>query len=369
VTSPCVRLPVAVAAVALAAGCGSDSGETPASRLDPKGAPLQFTSPAAIATPSTAAIEVGGVPGEIVVADSGVWATISRNEKDSEVVRIDPATNRVAATVPVEGNPFEIAAAGDSVWVTGNFADGGDLLHRIDPETNEVVATLSFPGSYAQPLAAGEGSVWLLLTDRGERSVSLARIDPESNAVAATVPIVLGREVSYVDGLIAAHGAVWVLALGTGGGGYEGPGDILRFDPDSSRVEATIRAEALSMGSGQGGLWVSGCVDCDEHRDSYFAQQIDTRANAPTGPRMAVDNVGFGPLFVGEDSVWFSGYGHDEDTIAFRMDPGTHAIEEFLPVGDFYHSGMAFDEEHQAIWIARAAPASVVRVDIGAGVE
>jgi YVTN family beta-propeller protein len=364
-----VRLPVALAAVALAAGCGSDGGETSTSRPGPKRAPLQFASPGSITTPSTLDIRVGGVPGEVVVADDGVWATINRNEKHSEVVRIDAATNRVAATVPVDGNPFELAAGEGSVWVTGNFADGGDLLHRIDPETNEVVATLSFPGSYAQPLAAGEGSVWLLLTDRRERSVSLARIDPESNAVAAKVPIALGREVSYVDGLIAAHGAVWILALGTGAGGYEGPGDILKFDPDSSRVEATIPAEALSMGAGPGGLWVSGCVDCDERRDSYFAQEIDTDTNAPTGPRIAVDGFGFGPLFVADDSVWFSGYGRQEDTIAFRVDPDKQGIAQFLSVGDFYHSGTAFDEQHQTIWIARAAPASVVRVDLDAGVE
>jgi YVTN family beta-propeller protein len=304
-----------------------------------------------------------------VAADEGVWATVNRNEKDSEVVRIDPATNRVTATVPVQGNPFEIAAAEGAVWVTGNFADGGDLLHRIDPETNRVVATLSFPGSYAQPLAGGEGSVWLLLTDRRERSVSLARIDPGTNEVAATVAIRLGREVSYIDGLVAAHGAVWILALGTAPSGYEGPGDVIRFDPQSKLVEATIPAEALTMGTGPGGLWISGCVDCDKHRDSYFAQEIDTRANAPTGPRIAVENVSLGPLFVGEDSVWFSGYARRSQTVAFRLDRETQAIEEFLRVGHFLHSGMAFDAENAAIWIARAAPAAVVRVKLDARTE
>ena len=79
--------------------------------------------------------------------------------------------------------------------------------------------------------------------------------------------------------------------------------------------------------------------------------------------------MGSGRYFVGEDSVWFAGYGPEEDTIAFRVDPAKPAVEEFLSVGDFYHSGTAFDEHNQAIWIARAAPASVVRVYLGAGVE
>jgi hypothetical protein len=38
---------------------------------------------------------------------------------------------------------------------------------------------------------------------------------------------------------------------------------VLRLDPESNRVEATIPAEALSMGVGPGGPWITGCVDCD----------------------------------------------------------------------------------------------------------
>jgi hypothetical protein len=44
-------------------------------------------------------------------------------------------------------------------------------------------------------------------------------------------------------------------------------------------------------------------------------------------------------------------------------------IEQFLRVGRFLHSGMAFSTDERAVWIARAAPASGVRVDLGAGVE
>jgi hypothetical protein len=112
------------------------------------------------------------------------------------------------------------------------------------------------------------------------------------------------------------------------------------------------------MRTGPGGLWISGCVDCDEHRDSYFAQEVDTDANAQSGPRIAVENVSLGPLFVGEDSVWFAGYARHSQTVALRLDPENQAIEEFLRVGDFLHSGMAFDAENAAIWITRAAPAA-----------
>jgi hypothetical protein len=64
-----------------------------------------------------------------------------------------------------------------------------------------------------------------------------------------------------------------------------------------------VHAGALNMGAGRGGVWITGCVDCDQHRDTFFAQEIDTEANAPAGPRFAVDGVGFGPLLVGAEFV------------------------------------------------------------------
>jgi streptogramin lyase len=274
-------------------------------------------------------------------------------------VRIDPATNRVTASVPIAGSPFELAAGEGSVWVTGNSAEGGDVLHRIDSHTNRVVATVAFPRDSTGAIAVGEGAVWLV------RSGSLLRIDPERNEVAHAIPLETAARRHYFDKLAVGHGVVWVLALE----GLDHPGDVIRIDPDTNDVVGRIPAEALSMGVGPGGVWMTGCVDCDEHRDTFFAQQIDTVANAPGGPRLAVEQVGFGPLFVGEDSAWFGGYGRESDVVAFRLDPRTNTIDEFLRIGDFVFSGMAFDPENAAIWIARAAPASVVRVQLDSGVD
>jgi hypothetical protein len=72
---------------------------------------------------------------------------------------------------------------------------------------------------------------------------------------------------------------------------------------------------------------------------------------------------------VGEDSAWVAGYTSHGSTIAFSLDAETHAIEQFLRIGDFPFPGIAFDPENQAVWIARAAPASVVRVDLAGGTQ
>lgn len=320
-----------------------------------------LVEPAPTPPPSAVTIDVGGHPGGIVSAGDGVWVTVIRRRGDYRVVRIDGATNKVVASTPVDGNPFEIAAGEGAVWVTGNFDEGGDVLYRIDTQTNRVAATIRFPGRYAGPVATGEGAVWLLLTDRGRTSNSLARIDPMTNTVERIVPLdgALGR---YVDELAVGQGAVWLLALRLGKSA-EQPGDVIRFDPQASEVAATIKAEALNLGVGPGGVWVTGCVDCDQHRDTFFAQEIDPAANAPVGPRIAVDRVAFSPLLVATDSVWFSGYGAEEETVAFRLDPETHAIDPFLRLGGFLHSGAALESEAQTLWVA-AAPRSVVRSDI-----
>lgn len=349
----------AVLAAAAIVGCGSDGGGKSTARPAREAARIEFVSPASVRSPPAVAIELDGHPGGIVAAEEGVWVAINRGSHDSGVARIDPATNRIVARVPVTEMPFEIAAGEGSVWVTGNSAEGGDVLHRIDPRTNRVVATTAFPRDSTGAIAAGEGAVWLV------RSDSLVGIDPDSAEVTRTIPLEPGPARHTFDELAASRGAVWVLALE----GLDRPGDVIRVDPETNRIVATIRAEALNMGAGPGGLWITGCVDCDEYRDTFFAQRIDTDANTPVGPRLAIEHASFGPLFVGEDLAWFGGYGRESNTVAFGLDPDTHEIEQFLPVGDFIFSGMVFDAHAEAIWIARAAPASVIRVEVDAGTD
>jgi YVTN family beta-propeller protein len=318
-----------------------------------------YVAPASVTFPETVTIELAGHPGNIVAADEGVWAAVGAGT----VVRIDPATNRVAATVPIHGYPDELAVGDGSVWVTSGVDAGADVLTRIDPGTNRVVATISLPGSYAGPVAAGGGAVWLVLIDRDSRAGSLVRIDRETNEVGARIPLDAGRARFGFDELAVGHRAVWLLALT----GLDGPGKLLRFDPRTNRLVARVSADALNTVVGPGGLWITGCVDCDEHRDTFFAQEIDTDTNAPVGPRIVVPRVASGPIFVGDDSVWFAGYGRDGHTVAFSLDPDSHAVDEFLEVGNFVQTGAAFDAANAAIWIARAAPAAVIRVDLEGG--
>jgi YVTN family beta-propeller protein len=350
------RLPAALAGLALTvgAGCGGEARETAARPPVPDDAPLEFRSPQSIGDPAKLAIPLDGQPAGIATGEEGVWVAVYDGRAGDRVVRIDPATNQVAASVPVRGDPYEVAVGEGSVWVTCNSAESGDVLHRIDPGTNRVVATWAFPRNSTTAIAAGEGAAWVA------RSGSLVRIDAETNEVVRTIPLAGGAARLNLDELAVGHGAVWIVALG----GLDGPGDLIRVDPETNRVASTARAGVLNMGTGPGGVWISGCVDCDQHRDTFYAQRAETGTGTPTGPRIAVERVGFSPLYVGEGAAWFGGYSGDGDTVAFVMDLESHSIEELLRIGTFAFAGMAYDPRSQSIWVARAAPASVVRLAV-----
>jgi YVTN family beta-propeller protein len=343
---------ILAALVAATAGCGGGAREAAPRDPLPEDGPLQFRSPKSISSPGKVAIPIDGQPGEIAAGDEGIWVAVYNGRAGDRVVRIDSATNQVTASVSVEGDPYEVAVGEGSVWAKGNSAANGDVLHRIDPQTNRVVATWAFPRDTTTAIAAGEGAAWVA------RSGSLVRIDARTNEIAGTTPLGSDAARHNLDELAVSHGAVWVLALE----GLDGPGDLIRVDPETSRVVSTAHTEVLNMGTGPGGVWATGCVDCDEHRDTYFAQRIEAETVTPIGPRIAVERVGFSPLYVGEASAWFGGYSRDGETVAFRMDLASHSIEQLLRIGTVAFAGMAFDAESQSLWVARAAPASVVRV-------
>jgi hypothetical protein len=159
----------------------------------------------------TAAIDVGGTPYDATFAYGAAWATAYGAD---DLVRIDPASNRVAARVPLDKATGVVGAFG-SVWATG--ADG---VIRVDPRTNAVVARIALP--MAGWTAAGEGAVWVT-TPRG-----LSRIDPSTNAVTATVAIPGNLGDPAVVG-----GKVWVPRVRAG--------RIAIVDPASNAVTGTVK--------------------------------------------------------------------------------------------------------------------------------
>src|SRR4051812_42413274 len=79
----------------------------------------------------TIAIRVGREPRAVAVDENSVWVA---NRADGSVLRIDPGTNKVLASIPAGREPYGIAVGAGSVWVA-NRGDG--TVVRIDPGTNK----------------------------------------------------------------------------------------------------------------------------------------------------------------------------------------------------------------------------------------
>jgi hypothetical protein len=141
----------------------------------------------------------------VVAAFDSIWGAGTDG-----VLRIDPVTNKLIATIPVTGGAGWTAASADAVWVTTTTG-----VARIDPQTNTVVATVALPGAPAlgDPDVLN-GMVWVPQI----RKNSIAVVDAASNTVAQTIKAGVGPFVVTQIG-----GEAWVPS-------WKGR-DIWRFKP------------------------------------------------------------------------------------------------------------------------------------------
>jgi virginiamycin B lyase len=198
-----------------------------------------------------ATIPVQGGPSGVAVGGGAVWVATWGAER-SRVVRIDPAGNRVVATVPIpgQGSALSLAAAGGSVWVSGSRG-----LGRIDPAGNRVTPVDVCCGE----LAAGAGGLWV--ANGMDRTV--LRVDPATGRVLARIPVPPAAAPEGPFGIAAAGGAVWV----TSETSKPKPGDaslLWRVDAAANRFAGTLRVGTVdrnhispTVAAGQDAVWVT----------------------------------------------------------------------------------------------------------------
>ncbi len=96
---------------------------------------------------------------------------------------------KAEATYGVPGAPDWIAV-GDEVWISNKPKDA---VIRIDPKTNAVVATIAAGKRPCSGLAIGFGSLWVPLCGDQTTAQGLARVDLKTGTVAATISISIGN--------------------------------------------------------------------------------------------------------------------------------------------------------------------------------
>ena len=192
-----------------------------------------------------AEVPMSGPCGAMAVTSGSLWVA---DCKDRTLNRIDTGTARTIAALPTGiANPageLNVVAGAESIWVPSE--DAGTIA-RIDPATNRVTASIRVdPGTYY--LAFGFGSLWAV----SSKAQSLQRIDPRTNSVVKRTT--LGRQPGF---LVAGEGAVWVQE--------QGDGTVARIDPRTGEVSGRAKVgETLLYGdidAGGGKVWLRTTAD------------------------------------------------------------------------------------------------------------
>jgi virginiamycin B lyase len=223
----------------LAFGAGSiwvanDNGTV--NRVDPRFAHV-------VADTIRVAGEDAGLRGAAVGAGA-VWVPIAN---PGALARIDVATSRVTATIPLGRplrDPVGVTVTEDAVWVTCcAFEAAGrprGKLIRVDPASGKVAARITLP---EDPLAvaAARGEVWVATEEGGA-----IQVDPASNRVAK---VFRGGARGAAQTLaVAADGAVWLA--------NPGDGTVTRLDPSApDRVHAQDLDAATQLVVGPDDVW------------------------------------------------------------------------------------------------------------------
>src|SRR5882724_333676 len=113
-----------------------------------------------------------------------------------------------AATIHVGKTADWVAVTADAVWVgsTGPYA-----VHRIDPATDKLIASVSLPGEPCAGLTVGSGSLWVPLCTTPP---SLAKVNLGSHELESTFAV---GPAAAEGGVAYGAGSVWLVVDNSGG--------------------------------------------------------------------------------------------------------------------------------------------------------
>jgi hypothetical protein len=276
---------IAVVTVAATACTGGTTTPTSPSHRLPTSTPATTASPSVAPTPSPShepPPEPGSItvnvpdPSELVAAFGSVWAKsghdlvhVSRQghvvkrirdvvgEADfqsqtiaagfgsvwtlgqHQVMRIDPASDRVVANISLPGIGWMLAAGNDGIWVAGG--SGGIHMVRIDPATNTIDLSHRL-GTSPAGFTMGAGVMWWI---NSSSAASISRFDTSSWGETY-----IGTGF-YVADIVVTPSAVWLIDNG---------GQVARMAPDASRpgMERTKAPLILSATYDDGTVWLYG---------------------------------------------------------------------------------------------------------------
>jgi streptogramin lyase len=149
--------------------------------------------------------------GQLLAYTGGqLWATCQVTANAHDFFRIDPATGRVDWQAgPAPDQPGPMAATPRSVWYASYNSGLHGLIDQGGRARSVTVQDLAFPTSFAntQELVYGDGAIWAITDDE-----SIARIDPATGRVTR-IYTYRTYDPHYNGGLqilAVGHGSLWL---------------------------------------------------------------------------------------------------------------------------------------------------------------
>lgn len=314
----------------------------------------------------TASIEVGRQAKAILTAAGSVWVTEYSVDTGDGILRdllyrIDPATDRIEASIEVDGVPgWETGGEGmtyafGSVWIVGTSRLDGEpqaILTRVDPSKDRVVATIGLGGKWGSDVSSTGDAIWVATF--ADPVAQVVRVDPVTNQATDTIDLGSDyvRRIEAVDDAVVAEEMVWP-------SNDQGPCGILTsIDPLTRQIRA--REPLLRCGGGdliawQGRIWLS---------NAGFAA-VDPQTARPSEPSFVYADVHSPRGFVvpDETGIWYAAYpggnGSGPDVLT-RLDPSTGLIDPYFELPEGPIAGVILDG---VLWVLNY-DGSVTRVDL-----
>ena len=195
---------------------------------------------------SEARTAIAGTARGLAATADAAWVALVRQVSPSEsngiVLRVNPATARVVATVQTGKWPSALTANAQGLWVANAapFFKRGTLVH-IDAATNRRDGRAIPLGPAPSGLAVGAGSVWVADAIEG----TVRRIDVARRRTIATIRV--GRA-PYAVGFTL--GSIWVT--------NSDDSTVTRINPSSNKVaKMRVGRNPYGIAAGARSLWVA----------------------------------------------------------------------------------------------------------------
>jgi YVTN family beta-propeller protein len=223
-----------------------------------------------------AAIRAGIGPGPIAADNGSVWVA---NVTSDTLSRINASTGDVVSTIPLGGAPSAVAAGDGAVWVT---SQAGELL-RLDPAGNRVSQAIPV-GQSPDGLAIGPGSIWV--ADSGG---TLTRFSPLTGKKQT---IDMG---GTPTGVVYAGGAVWVANSASG--------SVSRIDPRTGATRLIrVGNQPIDLAAVGGNVWATVLPSLATHRGGTLTV-IARQLRPETDPAVAYDTLPWQMLSMTNDGL------------------------------------------------------------------